>query len=180
MGCNAQDGQVNTPISSEPTETLSAESPPPTELDKAVKYVAPIASAKLYFSPEVDSAVIGEFLIETTLEEQERSGEWVGVYVTSGELRWLAPGSYEESVTPDKALPNEAVQKQACVDIVTNERQAFAEADEKYPDPTDIDGIEFSRILQDRYAVIAFEKHGIPLNLQTKLRVACAQNQWGI
>lgn len=187
MGCDSQNGEVNTPASevnipasSEPTKSPSVESPQQVELDETGKYVVPIASAKLYFSPDVNSVVVGEFLTKTTLEEQERSDEWIGVYITSGELRWLEPGSYEDSVLPEETLPNEAVQKQACIDIVANERKAFAEANEKYPDPTDPDGIDFSRVLQDRYAVLAFEKHAIPLTLQTKLRVACVQNQWGL
>ena len=123
------------------------------------------------------SAVVGKTRSGNVFEVYKRVGDWVGVFLMSGEPRYIY-GSLVRDTDTVPELPEPEIRKQACVEMARAQRQARAEAQRLYPIHLDR-LVDHERLITDRLELPIFQRYGIAPAHNAKLLTECVTRKWG-
>lgn len=144
----------------------------------AADYVEVITNnVNIRAQPSTDSIVVGKTRSGNVFEVYKRVGDWVGVFLMSGEPRYIY-GSLVRPTTTVPPLPETEVRKQACVEMGRAQRQAAAEAQRRYPIHLDR-LVDHERLITDRLELPIFQRYGIAPAHNATLLTECVTRKWG-
>lgn len=144
----------------------------------AADYVEVITNnVNIRTGPSTGSAVVGKTRSGNVFEVYKRVGDWVGIFLMSGEPRYIY-GSLVRSTATVPPLPEPEIRKQACVEMARAQRRAKAEAQRLYPIHLDR-LVDHERLLTDRLELPIFQRFGIAPAHNATLLTECVTRKWG-
>ena len=140
-----------------------------------VKIILPGVDIK--FSPSSSSKTITQAINGNIFELSEEKGDWYGIFMFSGELRYIQKSTCVK-IKYDQNLPKDVqFKKMVFKSIVVAEDKAQAEADVKYP--TDIyKNIDYMRILVDKYKLEVLNKYKLQPPVYQELKIEGVKENW--
>lgn len=127
-------------------------------------------------APTTEAEIIGTANKGDVFEVHERSGQWVGILMFSGEGRYIH-SSLVGPIDELPALPDADTRKQACIELARVQNQAIAEALEQFASHFDR-MIDHERLLTDRMELPIFQRYGIAPARNSELLIECVTKKW--
>jgi hypothetical protein len=156
-------------------ETQSSKVPAVKNLQAFVRITA--KSTNIRLRPKPDAQVVAEAREGDIFKFSEVRGEWYGIYMFSGEARYIHSSVAKRTGTAPPMSSSAKVRRSACFEIGEAQDRARREAEVRYPSDFEKQAL-YERSLYDKYELPIFQKYGIPPAQNAKLVVECAQKRW--
>jgi hypothetical protein len=148
---------------------------------KSTSYVLVTKATKIFFAPNASSKFIANAKVGDVFEFGKKSGAWIGVFMFSGEYRYIAASKVKNTKYSPSTKLSESQRRALFVSIVEAEDKAMQDADSIIPDRSGQNyyaNIDLNRILGDRYRLEIFRRYRVQAPDWTDIKIEGWSKGW--